>query len=218
MAGVSVTTEWSRFRIIVRNQITRVADEGKRIPCIAATHFAGNLILGYFAGMNSSRANLEIRIARRADVADMMRVRREAILAKAASHYDPVILSDWVNAANAGRTEMRISDPDYRVLVAEAVDGIIGFAMAAISKQELQALYVKPKPIGHIGTALLAAMEDLAFQAVPFLVCDALLNAEGFYKAHGYIEECRKDQVSSSGDMISRVVVMRKHRPNAGPG
>jgi hypothetical protein len=164
--------------------------------------------------MKSSRAILEIRAARRADVDDMMRVRREAILAKAANHYDPVTLNDWADAADAGRMAKRISDPDYRALVAEADGGIIGFAMAVISRHELQALYVKPNPIGNIGTALLAAIETLAFQALPFLVCDASLNAESFYKAHGYIEECRKDRVSSSGAMISRVVVMKKHRPN----
>jgi hypothetical protein len=195
-----------------------VADEGKRIPCLGAEAFAGTAILGYFAGMNSSHVVLEIRAAVRSDVAEIMRVRREAILAKAASHYDPLIVNDWADAADAGRIAKRISDPDYRALVAEADGEIIGFAIAAISKRELQALYVEPNPIGHVGTALLAAIEALAFQAAPFLVCDASLNAEGFYKAHGYIEECRKDRVSSSGAMISRVVVMKKHRPNAGPG
>ena len=157
---------------------------------------------------------LGIRIARRGDAAGLVRVRRESILAKAAAHYDPVTLNDWADAPDAGRTAKRISDPDYRVLVAEAGGEIIGFAMATISKRELQALYVKPNPIGNIGTAPLAAIEELAFQAVPFLVCDASLNAEGFYKTHGYIEECRKDRVSSSGNMVSRVVQMRKHRPN----
>jgi hypothetical protein len=191
-----------------------VADEGKRIPCLATEAFAGIAILGYLAGMNSGQAALEIRTALRADVADIMRVRREAILSKAASHYDPVTLNDWADAGDAGRTAKLISDPDYRALVAEAGGEIIGFAMAAIAKQELQALYAKPNPIGKVGTALLAAIENLAFQAVPFLVCDASLNAEAFYKAHGYIEECRKDQVSSSGDMVSRVVQMRKYRPN----
>jgi hypothetical protein len=167
--------------------------------------------------MHSSHVALEIRTPRGVDAADIMRVRREAILAKASSHYDPVTLNDWANAGDAGRTAKRISDPDYRVLVAEAGGEIIGFAMAAISKRELQALYAKPNPIGNIGTALLAAIETLAFQAIPFLVCDASLNAVSFYKAHGYIEECRKDHVSSSGGMISRVVQMRKHRPNAEP-
>jgi Acetyltransferase (GNAT) domain len=195
-----------------------VTDEGKRFPCIAAIPFAGNLILGYFAGMNSSHSALEIRAAVRSDVAEIIRVRREAILAKAASYYDPVTLSDWANAGDAGRIAKQISDPDYRVLIAETAGEIIGFAMVAISKQELRALYAKPNPIGNVGTALLAAIEALAFQAVPFLVCDASLNAESFYKAHGYIEECRKERVSSSGDMVSRVVQMKKQRPrNPGP-
>jgi putative acetyltransferase len=195
-----------------------VADEGKRIPRFAAEAFAGTTILGYFAGMNSSHSVLEIRAAVRTDAAEIIRVRREAILSKAASHYDPVIVNDWADAADAGRIAKRISDPDYRALVAEAGGEIIGYAIAAIAKRELQAVYVKPNPIGHVGRRLLAALEKLAFAAVPFLVCDASLNAEAFYKANGYIEECRKDRVSSSGGMISRVVQMRKHRPNAGPG
>jgi hypothetical protein len=164
--------------------------------------------------MKSGPVTLEVRAALPSDVADIMQARREAILTKAGSHYDPVALNDWANAGDAGRIAKRISDPDYRVLVAEAGGEIIGFAMVAISKHELQALYVTPHPIGKVGSALLAAIETLAFHAVPFLVCDASLNAESFYKAHGYIEECRKDRVSSSGDMISRVVQMRKHRPN----
>ena len=108
-----------------------------------------------------------------------------------------------------------ISDPDYRALVAEADGDIIGVAMAVISKHELRALYVKPNQVGHVGRRLLAALEELAFAAVPFLVCDASLNAEAFYKAHGYVEEYRKDHVSSRGGVVSRVVQMKKHRPNA---
>jgi Acetyltransferase (GNAT) family len=171
------------------------------------------MILGYFAGMNSGDSAFEIRAARLDDVDDIVRARREAILAKAAGHYDAVTLNDWADAGDASRTAKRISDPDYRALVAKADGEIIGFAMAAMSKHELQALYVKPNPIGKIGTALLAAIEELAFRTIPFLVCDASLNAESFYKAHGYIVECRKEQLSSSGEIVSRVVHMRKQRP-----
>jgi hypothetical protein len=164
--------------------------------------------------MKSSSSLLKIRTAVRDDAMQIMRVRREAILSKAASHYGQVILHDWADAADAGRIAKQISDPDYRVLVAEAGGEIIGFAMVAISKQELRALYAKPNPIGNVGAALLAAIETLAFQTVSSLVCDASLNAEEFYKANGYIEECRKDNISSSGGMVSRVVQMKKHRPN----
>lgn len=159
----------------------------------------------------------KIRLAVRSDATEILWVRQEAVLAKAASHYDPEILNDWANAIDAARIAKQISDPDYRVLVAEAGGEIIGFAMAVLSRHELKALYTRPNPIGGIGRALLGEIEHLAFQAVPYLVCEASLNAESFYKANGYAEEGRTDHVSSSG-VISPVVQMKKHRPNADPG
>ena len=128
----------------------------------------------------------------------------------------PDILNDWANAVDAARIARQISDPDYRVLVAEAGGEIIGFAMAILSNHELKALYTRPNPVGGIGRALLSEIENLAFQAAPYLVCEASLNAEGFYKANGYDEEGRKDRVSRSG-VISRVVWMKKVRPNINP-
>jgi hypothetical protein len=177
---------------------------------------------GYFTGMKSSRGVLEIRRAVPNEATAIVLVRREAILSKAKTHYDRAILDDWADAMGSServaRIERKISHPLSIVLVAEAGNEIIGFAMADLSNNELQALYTKSNPIGKVGQVLLAALEQLAFETVPFLGCDASLNAESFYKANGYTEECRKDQVSSSGNMISRVVQMRKHRPNAGPG
>jgi GNAT superfamily N-acetyltransferase len=160
---------------------------------------------------------LKIRRAVRDDATRIMLVRREAILAKAAVHYDQLILNDWAGSIDitdrVAHIKKKISDPNCIVVVAEAGDEIIGFAMAVPSKNELQALYTRPNPIGHVGQALLAAVEDLAFEAAEFLTCDASLNAERFYKANGYREECRKDQVSSSGAVISTAVQMRKQRP-----
>lgn len=158
----------------------------------------------------------KIRAAVGNDAADILLVRREAVLAKAVSQYDPVILNDWANAVDAACIARQISDPDYRVLVAEAGGEIIGFAMAVLSSHELKALYTKPNPIGGIGGALLLEIENLAFQVTPYLVCEASLNVEGFYKANGYAEEGRNDRVSRSG-VISRVVWMKKHRPNINP-
>jgi Acetyltransferase (GNAT) domain len=160
---------------------------------------------------------LKIRRAVRADATQIMLVRREAILAKATTHYDQAILNDWADAMDASdrvaRIGKRISDPNCFVLVAESSDEIIGFAIAVASRNELGALYTKPNPIGHVGRALLAAVESLAFATAEFLICDASLNAEHFYKANGYRKERRKDHVSSSGDVISMVVQMRKPRP-----
>jgi hypothetical protein len=171
--------------------------------------------------MESSPSSLEIRRAVHNDATEIMHVRREAILAKAAAHYDQAILKDWADAIEApdrvALIERKISDPNFVVLVAKAGDKIIGFAMADLSRNELQALYSKPNQIGNVGRALLAALENLAFEAVQLLRCDASLNAESFYQANGYTAECRKDYVSRPGGVASRVVQMKKHRPNASP-
>jgi putative acetyltransferase len=162
---------------------------------------------------------MTIRRAVHADVTAMVRVRREAILAKAASHYDQATLNDWARPADdadrAARFGQKISDSSFIVLAAEAFGDIIGFAIAVPSNNELQALYVKPNLVGHVGRALLAAVENLAFETAPYLVCDAALNAARFYEANGYIAECRKDHVTIPGGVISRVVQMRKHRSDA---
>lgn len=176
----------------------------------------------YPVGMKSSSRMLKIRRAVRDDITEIVLVRREAIFSKAATHYDQATLNDWADAMDTtnrvARFEQKISDAGFIVLVAEAGDEIIGFAMADLSNNELQALYTKPNPIGKVGRVLLAALESLAFETAPFLVCDASLNAESFYEANGYTEESRKDHVSSPGGVISRVVEMRKHRPIACPG
>jgi hypothetical protein len=159
---------------------------------------------------------LEIRTPRRDDAAAIRRVRSDAIWAKATTHYDDAIVRDWVEAGDPGRIANKLSDPDIIALVAASGDALIGFGMVALSKHELQALYVTPNPIGRVGQALLAALETRAFQVLPFLILDASLNAEEFYRSNGYLVECRKDHVSSRGGVVSQVVQMRKSRPHVG--
>ena len=174
---------------------------------------------GYVLAMTSRdgstfRGALNIRTPTRDDAAAILRVRSDAILAKASTHYDAAILNDWIEAGDLGRTAKKLSDPDIIALVAVTGDAMIGFGMVARSRHELQALYVTPNPVGRVGQALLAALEARAFQALPFLTLDASLNAEEFYRANGYFAEGRKIHVSSHGGVVSQVVQMRKTRPD----
>lgn len=157
---------------------------------------------------------LKLRPAAAADAAQIIRVRREAILAKAASHYDECRLTDWVADAadHIARIRREIADPAVIVLVAEAGGEIVGFAVAAPSENTLRALYAQPNDIGGVGHKLLASIEAIAFESTPFLTCEASLNAENFYRANGYREECRKNHVSPNG-ITSPVVQMRKPHP-----
>jgi len=68
---------------------------------------------------------------------------------------------------------------------------------------------------GGVGGALLAALEDRAFATIPFLCCDASLDAADFYKANGYVEESHRDFVMPRG-LVSRVVRMKKQSRRKG--
>jgi hypothetical protein len=167
-------------------------------------------------GTEPGHESPKIRIAGHHDASGMARLRREAILSKAVTHYDDALVNDWADALDFHerviQIERRIAEPGCLVLVAEATGEMLGFAIADLPACELQALYVKPSGFGGVGRALLAALEDRAFATIPFLVCDASLNAEGFYKANGYLEESRRDFFTQRG-LVSRIVCMKKLRP-----
>jgi putative acetyltransferase len=152
---------------------------------------------------------LKIRPAVHSDAAIMMLVHQEAIFSRAGAHYQPATLKEWAAGATPdriARVEQDIADPNFIILIAQAGDEVIGFAIAVPSKNELRAVYVKRNPIGKIGTALLADVEQRAFNAgAEWLACDASLNAEAFYKANGYAEESRADHLLSSGGTMACV-------------
>ena len=146
----------------------------------------------------------------------MVRIREEAIAAKAGTHYDPHALKAWIADRSKTRIahfDREVSDPDFIVLVAESEAGLIGYGIAVPSKNELQALYVRPNPVGGVGRALLAELEAAAFEAAPFLICDASLNAEKFYQVNGYRAERPRKQAEELGKVVSTIVRMRKYRP-----
>jgi hypothetical protein len=171
-------------------------------------------------GVKPGRDSPEIRVAASSDATKIAHVRREAILSKAITHYDEAIVNAWADATDLAervdQIEHAISDPGHIVLIAEIRGEMLGFAIADLPASELQALYVKPNPFGGVGGALLAALEDRAFATIPFLSCDASLNAQDFYKANGYVEESRKDFVMPRG-LVSRVVRMKKQSRRNGP-
>lgn len=159
---------------------------------------------------------LTIRQARALDAVAILNVHREAILSKAVNHYEQLTLHAWALGTTPDRVtriEQQIADPEFIVLVAESGDEVIGYGVAAPSRKQLRALYVKPNAIGRVGHALLGQLEKRAFDISEHLECDASLNAVGFYRAEGYTELDRVDHVLSSGASIP-CLRMKKVRLN----
>ena len=162
---------------------------------------------------------LTISPARPDDAASMLLVHRDAILARAASHYPQSTLDAWaigVTPERVARFKQQIADPSFLILIAEAAGQMIGIAMAVPSRQELRSLYVRPNSIGRVGSALLSQLERQAFEIAGVLICDASLNAAGFYRVHGYIEQGAVEHLLSSGVRVP-CLRMQKARPATFP-
>lgn len=148
---------------------------------------------------------LTIRRARPDDAAAMVEVRRKAILSQSPGPYRQPTVDAWAAeaAANrAGRYAQDIADPDAIVLVAEAANEILGFAIAVPAMGELSTIYVKPNRIGRVGSALLLQLEELAWRTAESLTCVAALGAVPFYEANGFLDRGSVDYVDGSGAVV----------------
>lgn len=140
-------------------------------------------------------ASIKIRPATEADAEGMCWVHWKAVHLTAAEYgyYGPRILHDWSPAVDSKRIDTYRQHiktrPDNRVvIVAVIARRIIGFGVVVPDKNYLNALYVSPEGNGkNVGVRLLQQLETLARNAgCKYLEMHASMNAEGFYKKHGY--------------------------------
>ena len=130
---------------------------------------------------------LHLRPAREADRRTLWRIHTRAVETLCVGVYAPHEVSTWVRLL---KPEGYLQpDKPRTVLVAERGRRMVGFGQLDARAGELEALYVVPDEVGRgVGSTLLAALESAAWHAgVPLLGLDASLNAEPFYRNHGYV-------------------------------
>ncbi|MCY1016279.1 GNAT family N-acetyltransferase [Pyxidicoccus sp. MSG2] len=130
---------------------------------------------------------LHLRPALESDRRTLWRIHTQAVEAHCRDVYAPHEVSTWVRLL---RPEGYLRpDKPRTVLVAERGRRLVGFGQVDTRAGELEALYVVPDEVGQgVGSTLLAALESVAWrEGVPQLGLDASLNAEAFYRRHGYV-------------------------------
>jgi putative acetyltransferase len=150
---------------------------------------------------------LAIRPAIVDDAQRILEAHNAAVHRTAAGEYASDILAAWA----APRMARIIASQSELLLVAEIDERVVGFGSIIPKNSELRAVYVHPD-FGRkgIGNRILSALEDLARQyALAELTMDASLNAEEFYRAHGYVVVDRGDHPLRTGARM-RCVKMRK--------
>lgn len=157
---------------------------------------------------------LAIRPAIVDDAQRILEAHNAAVHRTAAGEYASDILAAWaapLDAGNVQRMARIIASQSELLLVAEIDERVVGFGSIIPKNSELRAVYVHPD-FGRkgIGNRILSALEDLARQyALAELTMDASLNAEEFYRAHGYVVVDRGDHPLRTGARM-RCVKMRK--------
>lgn len=157
---------------------------------------------------------LHLRPARESDRRTLWRIHTQAVEALCVGVYAPHEVSTWVRLL---RPEGYLRpDKPRTVLVAERGRRTVAFGQVDTRAGELEALYVVPDEVGQgVGSTLLAALESAAWNAgVPLLGLDASLNAEAFYRRHGYVwmHAARRPLTP---DVQLACVRMQKRRPAA---
>lgn len=126
---------------------------------------------------------LEIRRANLADAAELLAIRRDAIMALA-EDYGHVAAERWANAAPPDRAAKAIANNS--VWVAECGSMVVGWV--EVSGATIESLYVRSGAARRgVGTSLLAHAERQIHTSGASVAClDASPNAEAFYARRGY--------------------------------
>lgn len=161
-------------------------------------------------------AKLRLEQARPEDAEAMLVVHRAAIRATAVDFYPPDIIEAWaplpLRPDHIDALAHRLESGEEEAIVARLPGRrIIGFGSFVPSGRELRAVYVDPAHGRRgIGGEILRALELRARKyGLGELIMDATLNAEAFYKRHGYIEE-RKGESLLRGGRRMACIRMRK--------
>jgi putative acetyltransferase len=158
--------------------------------------------------------NIRVGSARAEDAEGIVRVHFAAVHNTAAPFYPDEVIQNWSRPVSEERVQgMRqvIAQSEEIVVVARVDDAIAGFGSIVPANNELRAVYVHPDYGAQgIGGAILSTLEEIArAKGMPLLEMSASVNAESFYRKHGFqVIERTSHQLSSGHQMAC--VRMRK--------
>jgi putative acetyltransferase len=153
--------------------------------------------------------NDQVRIepAEEQDIAAIMEIHYAAVHQTAQSFYPEEVINGWSPPKDndrINRIKRAIENPDEWLIVAKQNNLIVGFGSIAPKDNQLRALYVHPS-FGRrgIGARILTALEHEARSlGLSYLQMDASINAESFYRKHGFeIIEYATHQLASGQEM-----------------
>lgn len=150
---------------------------------------------------------IKIELAQAQDAATIVEVHHAAVHQTARSFYSEEVINSWsppISNDRIERIKQVIENSDEWMIVARQNNLIVGFGCIAPKNNALRGLYVHPS-FGRcgIGARILTVLEHEARSlGLPYLQMDASINAESFYRKHGFeIIEYATHQLASGQEM-----------------
>lgn len=160
---------------------------------------------------------IHVRPAVDTDAEPIIHAHFVAVHQTASDFYTPEVLESWSRRPDETRYQQirqAIAKGHELFLVAEGLSGVVGFGSIVPAANELRALYVHPRIARQgVGANLLVHLERLAVSRhCPYLQLEASINAEDFYRRHGYeVVERGVHRLASGHEMAC--VKMKKTLP-----
>jgi len=134
---------------------------------------------------------IQVRSASEADAEAIIQTHFDAVHQTASAFYPAEVLDSWSRRPDESRylqVRQAIAKGHELFVVAEDGFGVVGFGSIVPTLQELTAVYVHPRRARRgVGAMILEHLERLALtHHCTQLQMDASVNAEAFYRGHGY--------------------------------
>ncbi len=135
---------------------------------------------------------MTIRVAHPEEAEAILNVQQASIRSIPTSFYPAEVLNAWAGSVTPERIDkvrVAIESGDEVFIVAVAGARLMGFGAIMPNSKRLRALYVHPQFWNRgVGKAILNELERHAVSlGVTRLEMDASINAEEFYKRHGFV-------------------------------
>ena len=133
---------------------------------------------------------MEIRKAFMADKENLSKMHIASIRKLCAGHYTRQQIDAWTRVLVPSVYEQALQEKVV-LTACDSGEELSGLGILDIENKELSAVYVHPDAVGKgIGSRLLEALETIARNSgLIDIAVHATLNAKGFYRAHGYLEQ-----------------------------
>ncbi len=130
---------------------------------------------------------LVIRKARKEDKEELAVLHKASIGRLCAKAYGTDLIRGWLDVITTEAYDNALKHLVF--IVVAGPESLLGFGMLDCPDSMIKAVYVAPDQAGKgIGTRILTTLERLAgIAGVNRLSIFATLNAEGFYRRHGYL-------------------------------